>query len=91
MADTRDYRELWVGTPNQMARLTNGTLVTIKTRAKRELEERREMAKKFDHSALPGVTEAMEGINSLTPSSFKSGPRTWTFPLISITYRIEVR
>lgn len=91
MATSIDIHELWVGTPNEMALLMRGRLAEIKTRAKKELVDRREMADKYDHAAIPGLNEASEGINALTPLSFKNGPRTWMFPFIGIKYRIEVR
>lgn len=83
--------EVWIGTPNEMEKAHSAKTQGAATKwARGQLDGLAKQATKYDGGAL-------DHIHSVKEQMLQTGPiqlgdkRTWSFPYIAVTYRIEIR
>lgn len=83
--------EVWHGTPNEMEKIAAKATQTAAVKwARDHLKSMEKQADKFDRGALDSIRSTREQMLQTSPISL-GDKRTWEFPYIAVTYRIELR
>jgi hypothetical protein len=83
--------EVHIGTPNQMECVASKTTQSAAVKwAKDYLEGMKRQAEKFDRAALDDIQRVKDELNQVTVMA-PDAVRSWSFPYISVTFRIELR
>jgi DUF1365 family protein len=83
--------EVWIGTPNEMARAsTKDTQPAAVKWARDHLDGLKMQARKYDNAAIPAMVSIAEDMGRA--STLTEGQSLgWQFNYIAVTYRIEIR
>jgi hypothetical protein len=83
--------EVWIGTPNEMAKAASkDTLPAAIKWGREQLDGLKKQATKYDTAALDHIVTTSEELQKVY--SMKPGEtRGWQFPYIAVTFRIELR
>lgn len=87
--------ELWIGTPNEMGDKPVAHGPSLPTAAKRAITRcngDEELANKYDRAQLDRIRSVRAELKGLHTGSMQPGEvRSWQYPLIAVSVRIELR